>query len=112
MTHLKIEMGADVNSSSGTEPSTMRSEEDAANVRRGAGFRLAADVKAINPDVTLELLSWGAPAFIKNGKGVDGVRELRYKWFKQTLDSAYETYGLEFDYVARILTKNLSTQGG
>ncbi len=100
MTHLKIEMGADVNSSSGTEPSTMRSEEDAANVRRGAGFRLAADVKAINPDVTLELLSWGAPAFIKNGKGVDGVRELRYKWFKQTLDSAYETYGLEFDYVA------------
>lgn len=100
MTHLKIEMGADVNSSSGTEPSTMRSEEDAANVRRGAGFRLAADVKAINPDVTLELLSWGAPAFVKNGKGVDGVRELRYKWFKQTLDSAYETYGLEFDYVA------------
>ena len=99
MRHLKIEMGADINSSSGTEPSTMRSADDAADVTRGMGFQLAADVKAINPDVTLELLSWGAPGFVNNATIDKESYELRYKWFKNTLDAAYNTYGLKFDYI-------------
>ncbi len=97
--HLKIEMGADINSSSGTEPSTMRSAEDAADVKRGAGFRLAADAKTINPDLELELLSWGAPAFVKNAETEEQRFELRYKWFKDTLDAAYMEYDLKFDYI-------------
>ncbi|MBQ4464910.1 MAG: glycosyl hydrolase family 59, partial [Oscillospiraceae bacterium] len=52
LSHVKIELGADVNSSSGTEPCTMRSAADKADVTRGAGFRLAADAKRINPAVT------------------------------------------------------------
>lgn len=100
MSHIKIEMGADINSSSGTEPASMRSADDQADVTRGAGFQLAADAKKINPDITLELLSWGAPGFVKNADDIADRREKRYKWFKQTLDAAYETYGLEFDYVA------------
>ncbi len=38
-------MGADVNTSSGTEPTTMRYEDEKADVTRGAGFQLAADIK-------------------------------------------------------------------
>ncbi|MBR1723754.1 MAG: glycosyl hydrolase family 59, partial [Ruminococcus sp.] len=99
MSHFKLEMGADINSSSGTEPCTKRTLDEAADVTRGAGFQLAADVKKINPDVTLELLSWGLPAYVKDEKDLDKKRKLRYRWFKETLDAAYETYGLEFDYI-------------
>ena len=55
LTHIKVELGADVNSSSGTEPATKRSADEPADVTRGAGFQFAADAKAINPDLTLQL---------------------------------------------------------
>ena len=55
-THFKVEMGSDVNTSSGTEPTTMRYEDEKADVTRGAGFQLAADIKKIIPDVTLDML--------------------------------------------------------
>ena len=98
MTHLKLELGADINSSSGTEPATKRSSDESADVTRGAGFQLAADAKKINPDLTLELLSWGAPAYVNNAEPGEGMK-LRYQWFKETLDAAYEKYGLKFDYI-------------
>ena len=53
ITHLKLEMGADINSSSGTEPSVMRTEDEKADVTRGAAYQLAADAKKINPDLNL-----------------------------------------------------------
>ncbi len=62
--HLKIEMGADINSSSGTEPCTMRVADQVADVTRGAGFVLAADAKKINPNLTLDMLWWGEPKWI------------------------------------------------
>lgn len=95
--HLKIEMGSDVNSSSGTEPSVMRTEDEKADVTRGAGYQLAADAKSINPDLTLDMLWWSEPLWISNS---DDVYAARYKWYKQTLDAAYETYGIKFDYVS------------
>ena len=45
VSHLKVEMGSDVNSSSGTEPCIMRSAEEKPDITRGAGFQLAADAK-------------------------------------------------------------------
>lgn len=96
-THLKVEMGADVNTSSGTEPATMRYEDEKADVTRGAGFQLAADIKNINPDVTLDMLWWSEPKWVSDSSDVCAAR---YKWYKQTLDAAYETYGLVFDYVS------------
>lgn len=96
-THFKVEMGADVNTSSGTEPATMRYEDEKADVTRGAGFQLAADIKKINPDVTLDMLWWSEPKWVSDSSDVYAVR---YKWYKQTLDAAYETYGLVFDYVS------------
>ncbi len=96
-THFKIEMGSDVNTSSGTEPADMRYEGEKADVTRGAGFQIAADIKKINPDVTLDMLWWSEPKWVTNAEDVNAAR---YKWYKKTLDAAYETYGLEFDYVS------------
>lgn len=95
--HLKIEMGSDINSSSGTEPAVMRYEDEKADVTRGAGYQLAADAKKINPDLTLDMLWWSEPLWISNAEDVYAAR---YKWYKETLTAAYETYGLEFDYVS------------
>lgn len=43
--HLKIEMGSDINSSSGTEPAVKRFTDEKPDVTRGAGYQLAADAK-------------------------------------------------------------------
>lgn len=99
ITHLKVEMGADINSSSGTEPSVMRTEDEKADVTRGAAYQLAADAKKINPDLTLDMLWWSEPKWISDAADVYAAR---YKWYKNTLDAAYETYGLEFDYVSAV----------
>ena len=97
--HLKLEMGSDINSSSGTEPAVMRNANERADVTRGAGFQLAADAKRINPDLTLDMLWWSEPKWITDS---DDVYDARYRWYKETLASAYETYGLKFDYVSAV----------
>ena len=95
--HLKIEMGADINSSSGTEPCVMRFADEKPDVTRGAGFQLAADAKKINPHLTLDMLWWSEPKWISDSEDVYAAR---YRWYKETLDAAYDTYGLKFDYVS------------
>lgn len=95
--HLKLEMGSDINSSSGTEPCTMRSETEPADVRRGAGFILASDAKKIKPDLTLDLLYWSEPKWVTDSKDVFAAR---YKWYKDTLNAAYKEFRLKFDYVS------------
>ena len=98
LAHVKVELGADVNSSSGTEPATMRYADEPANVLRGAGFQFAADAKSINPDITTEILRWGEPRFTWNGASKNDY-ENRYQWYKQTIDAVYEEYGFKLDYV-------------
>jgi len=95
--HLKIEMGSDINSSSGTEPCIKRTENEIPDVTRGAGFVLAHDAKEINPNLTLDMLWWSKPPWIE--KSAD-IYEVCYKWYKETLDAAYKIYGLKFDYVS------------
>lgn len=95
--HLKVEMGSDINSSSGTEPSVKRRADEPADVTRGAGYQLAADAKKVNPDLTLDMLFWSEPKWVTDS--VD-VYDARYNWYKETLIAAYETYGLVFDYVS------------
>lgn len=95
--HLKIEMGSDINSSSGTEPCTMRSPTENANVFRGAGFILCADAKKINPNLTLDMLWWSEPEWIENS---ENVYESRYEWYKQNLVQAYTEFQLKFDFVS------------
>lgn len=94
LTSIKVEMGADVNTSSGTEPATKRTAEEPANVLRGAGWHFAADAKSINPEIKIEILRWGEPSWT----GTDFDK--RYQWYKETIDAVYDTFGLKIDYVS------------
>ncbi|GAF65484.1 putative glcosyl hydrase [Bacillus sp. TS-2] len=98
LTHVKVELGADVDSSSGTEPATMRYPDESANVIRGAGFQFAADAKSINPNISTEILRWGEPRWTWEG-AANQEYEARYQWYKQTIDAVNEEYGFKLDYV-------------
>ncbi len=94
---LKLEMGADINSSSGTEPCVMRSATETVDVTRGAGYQLAADARTVCPNVQLDMLFWSEPRWVSDS---DNVYEARYRWYKETLCAAWNTYGLRFQFVS------------
>jgi hypothetical protein len=67
---LKVEIGGDMNSTDGAEPSIMHTAGDpnsAASFDRGYEWWLMEQAKARNPDIKLAALSWGAPGWIGNG---------------------------------------------
>jgi galactosylceramidase len=61
--HLKVEIGADVNSTDGSEPSFMRTPSDY-DSSRGYEWWLMEQAKKRNPDIILEVLPWGAPGWV------------------------------------------------
>jgi hypothetical protein len=65
--HLKVEVGGDVNSTDGCEPSHMHTRDDE-NYTRGYEWWLMEEAKKRNPNIILDCLPWGAPAWIGNGK--------------------------------------------
>ena len=65
--HLKVEVGGDVNSTDGTEPSHMRTRDDE-NYTRGYEWWLMKEAKRRNPAIVLDCLPWGAPGWIGGGK--------------------------------------------
>lgn len=93
---IKIEMGADVDSSSGTEPAVMRSADEKADVTRGAGYQLAADALKIDPDIKIDLLYWGLPAWVA---GAEDTYDAMYRWYRSTIDAMYDTYGIKVTHV-------------
>ncbi|MGH9615985.1 MAG: hypothetical protein ACRD28_04520, partial [Acidobacteriaceae bacterium] len=64
--HLKVEIGADVNSTDGSEPSSMRSRSDH-NYDRGYEWWLMEEARKRNPSIILDTLPWGAPGWIGDG---------------------------------------------
>lgn len=110
MTMIKLELGDDANTSSGTEPATKRSATEPANVLRGAGYQLIADAKVLNPQLKTSLLRWGEPGYLRPlwqaVKSDDPDRlvspdayEPMYQLYKQTIVAAYQQFGYLFDYV-------------
>ena len=65
--HLKVEVGADVNSTDGSEPSHMRSRDDH-DYTRGYEWWLMEEAYKRNPNIILDVLPWGAPGWVGNGK--------------------------------------------
>jgi hypothetical protein len=61
--HLKVEIGADVNSTDGSEPSHMRTPSDHDSTR-GYEWWLMAEAHKRNPNIVLEILPWGAPGWV------------------------------------------------
>jgi galactosylceramidase len=67
--HLKVEMGGDVNSSEGSEPSYARTRDEFQHPRReyfqrGYEWWLMREAKKRNPAICLDVLQWGAPDWI------------------------------------------------
>ncbi len=89
--HLKVEIGSDVNTSSGTEPSHMRGGGDF-DITRGYGLEIMREAKRINPSLLLDALRWGTPAWINND-------EDKLQYYLGFLRGARETFGIEFDYL-------------
>lgn len=90
--HLKVEIGADVNSTDGSEPSHMRtpSDHDAA---RGYEWWLMVEAHKRNQNILLEILPWGAPRWVNadaNSKTLYSAKMADYVAdFIQTAKSAY-----------------------
>ena len=63
--HLKVEIGGDVNSTDGSEPSHMRSPDDK-NFTRGYEWWLMQEAHRRNPKILLDTLPWGAPGWVGN----------------------------------------------
>jgi O-glycosyl hydrolase len=63
---LKVEIGGDTNSTDGAEPSI---EHTAGNVQCNTGYEfwLMEQAKALNPNIKLYALAWGAPGWIGGG---------------------------------------------
>ena len=95
----KLEMGADADSSSGTEPAVKRSADEKADVTRGAAYSIAADALSINPDLKIDMLYWGMPAWVDEPDTDEGKYEARYEWYKETIEAFYDTYGCKISYL-------------
>jgi len=65
--HLKVEIGGDVNSTDGCEPSHMHARDEE-NYTRGYEWWLMKEARARNRAMILDSLMWGAPAWIGGGK--------------------------------------------
>lgn len=93
----KVEIGGDMNSTDGSEPSHMRTATDE-NYQRGYEWWLMAESKKRNPTVKLSGLEWGAPNWINPAKN--------HVWTRQNIDyilkwvrHAKSDYGLNINYL-------------
>lgn len=97
--HLKVEVGADVNSTDGSEPSHMRSPADH-NSTRGYEWWLMTEAHERNPNIILEILPWGAPGWV--GAKADGKETLytpkMAEYMADFIRMAKRDYGLNIAY--------------
>ncbi|WP_162606376.1 discoidin domain-containing protein [Jiangella asiatica] len=90
---LKVEIGADTNSTSGAEPSHERTRGDV-DCDRGYAWWLMKEARKRNPDIVLSGLQWGAPGWFEGGFWSQDNIDYLINW----LDCA-EQQGLEIDYM-------------
>ena len=92
--HLKVEIGADVNSTDGSEPSSMRSRDDH-DYTRGYEWWLMEEARKRNPKIILDTLPWGAPGWI--GKGTLYTPAMA-AYVADFLQGARKYHGLDIAY--------------
>jgi len=117
--HLKVEIGGDVNSTDGVEPSHMRNCHDE-NYTRGYEWWLMKEAKKRNPDIILDCLAWGAPAWIGDGKYYS---QDMADYVVKFIQGAKKVHGLEINYTGvaneryydvewiKLLRRTLDTHG-
>jgi galactosylceramidase len=120
--HLKVEIGSDVNSSEGSEPSYARTRDEFEHPRaeyfqRGYEWWLMREAKKRNPAICLDVLQWGAPDWIGDKDFPDAgdpntlsweqrIPRDRKKFFTQDdadfiagfIQGAKKYHGLDIDY--------------
>lgn len=95
---LKVELGADVNSTDGSEPSHMRSEKDH-DSSRGYEWWLMVEARKRNPKILLEILPWGAPRWVNPNPGPeDTIYSAKMaEYVVDFIKTAKTAYGLDID---------------
>ena len=68
LSHLKVEIGGDTQSTDGIEPSHARTRDEFINPKpdyfnRGYEYWLMSEARRRNPDIFLDILQWGAPGW-------------------------------------------------
>lgn len=93
--HLKVEIGGDVNSTSGTEPSHQRTRQEAPDFHRGYEWMLMKEARQRNPSIYLDCLEWGAPGWIGEGQfySADNIN-----YIISFIKGAAREHGLTIDY--------------
>jgi hypothetical protein len=103
---LKVEIGADMDSTDGAESSHMHTATDE-NYNRGYEWWLMEQAKARNPRIKLAALAWGAPHWVGNGNywSQDMIGYI-IKWLKH----AKSDHKLTIDYVGGRNEKGYNVQ--
>ena len=92
---LKVEIGADMDSTDGAESSHMHTRNDE-NYQRGYEWWLMEQAKARNPHIKLAALAWGAPHWVGNGNYWSrDMIDYMIKW----IEHAESDHRLTIDYV-------------
>jgi hypothetical protein len=92
--HLKVEIGGDVNSTDGSEPSHARTRTDR-DYTRGYEWWLMAEARKRNPKIILDTLAWGAPGWIGGG---NFYSDDMANYVADFLVGAERTWGLDIAY--------------
>jgi galactosylceramidase len=93
--HLKVEVGGDVNSTMGSEPSHMHTRNDEDHTR-GYEWWLMKEAKRRNPAILLDCLEWGAPGWIGDGKFYS---QDNADYLVKFIQGVKSVHGLQMDYV-------------
>jgi hypothetical protein len=91
---LKVEIGGDVNSTDGSEPSHMRTAVDH-NSARGYEWWLMSEAHKRNPKIVLEILPWGGPSWV--GKDTLYTSEMA-EYVADFVKTAKRDYSLNIAY--------------
>jgi len=92
--HLKVEIGGDVNSADGCEPSHMHTREEE-NYTRGYEWWLMKEAKQRNPGILLDCLAWGAPYWVGGG---EFYSQDMADYVAKFIQGAKRVHGLDINY--------------
>lgn len=95
--HLKVEIGNDANTTCGSEPSHARTPEELEDpvFTRGYEYWLMAEAKKRNPDLIVNALQWGTPAYT-GGHWTAANAE----YIIQFIEGARKQWGVRMDYIS------------
>jgi len=97
---IKVEIGGDINSTDGTEPSHAHSRDEFLNPKpqffqRGYEWLVLKEAKKRNPRILTDCLEWGCPGWIGNGVYYS---QDNADYIVSFLKGAKEVQGISFDF--------------